>query len=109
MRQSLRGSRRPMGCRSRQPFASRCRTDEYLAHYKVKEFVSQAVAEILSVAAESRHLILVSAHHGVGHRRRPCRSRRRGRQRHKLDGRPFVYGKIEEKFANPFFVGRGRS
>lgn len=25
-----------------------------------------------------------------------------------LDGRPFVYGKVEEKFANPFFVARGR-
>ena len=25
-----------------------------------------------------------------------------------VDGRPFTYGKIEEKFANPFFVARGR-
>ncbi|MGH6889762.1 MAG: 3'(2'),5'-bisphosphate nucleotidase CysQ [Rhizomicrobium sp.] len=25
-----------------------------------------------------------------------------------LDGGPFVYGKVEEKFANPFFVARGR-
>jgi 3'(2'), 5'-bisphosphate nucleotidase len=24
-----------------------------------------------------------------------------------IDGRPFVYGKVEEKFANPFFVARG--
>lgn len=24
-----------------------------------------------------------------------------------VDGRPFVYGKVEEKFANPFFVARG--
>jgi 3'(2'), 5'-bisphosphate nucleotidase len=24
-----------------------------------------------------------------------------------IDGRPFVYGKTEEKFANPFFVARG--
>jgi 3'(2'), 5'-bisphosphate nucleotidase len=26
-----------------------------------------------------------------------------------VDGRPFTYGKVEEKFANPFFVARGRS
>jgi len=25
-----------------------------------------------------------------------------------IDGRPFIYGKVEEKFANPFFVARGR-
>jgi 3'(2'), 5'-bisphosphate nucleotidase len=25
-----------------------------------------------------------------------------------IDGRPFTYGKVEEKFANPFFVARGR-
>ena len=24
-----------------------------------------------------------------------------------IDGRPFTYGKVEEKFANPFFVARG--
>ena len=26
-----------------------------------------------------------------------------------LDGKPFLYGKAEEKFANPFFVARGAS
>jgi 3'(2'), 5'-bisphosphate nucleotidase len=25
-----------------------------------------------------------------------------------LEGGPFVYGKTHEKFANPFFVARGR-
>ena len=25
-----------------------------------------------------------------------------------LDGRPFVYGKVDEAFRNPFFVARGR-
>jgi 3'(2'), 5'-bisphosphate nucleotidase len=26
-----------------------------------------------------------------------------------IDGRPFTYGKVEEKFANQFFVARGRA
>jgi len=25
-----------------------------------------------------------------------------------INGKPFTYGKVEEKFANPFFVARGR-
>jgi 3'(2'), 5'-bisphosphate nucleotidase len=26
-----------------------------------------------------------------------------------LDGRPFVYGKTGERFANPYFVARGKT
>jgi 3'(2'), 5'-bisphosphate nucleotidase len=26
-----------------------------------------------------------------------------------LDGKPFVYGKTDERFANPFFVARGKT
>ena len=86
------------------------RTDEYLAQYKVKEFVSagSSLKFCLVAAGEADiyprlgrtmewdtaagHAVLAAAGGSVT----------------TLDGRPFVYGKIEEKFANPFFVARGR-
>jgi 3'(2'), 5'-bisphosphate nucleotidase len=86
-------------------------TDEYLARYSVKEFVSagSSLKFCLLAAGEADlyprlgrtmewdtaagHAILSAAGGSVT----------------TVDGRPFVYGKVEEKFANPFFVARGRA
>ena len=86
-------------------------TDEYLARFPVKEFVSagSSLKFCLVAAGEADiyprlgrtmewdtaagHAVLAAAGGSVV----------------TIDGRPFVYGKVEEKFANPFFVARGRS
>jgi 3'(2'), 5'-bisphosphate nucleotidase len=86
------------------------KTDEYLARFPVKEFVSagSSLKFCLVAAGEADiyprlgrtmewdtaagHAVLASAGGSVV----------------TIDGRPFVYGKVEEKFANPFFVARGR-
>jgi 3'(2'), 5'-bisphosphate nucleotidase len=86
-------------------------TDEYLARFPVKEFVSagSSLKFCLVAAGEADiyprlgrtmewdtaagHAVLAAAGGSVV----------------TLDGRPFVYGKVEEKFANPFFVARGRA
>jgi 3'(2'), 5'-bisphosphate nucleotidase len=85
-------------------------TDEYLARFPVKQFVSagSSLKFCLVAAGEADiyprlgrtmewdtaagHAVLAAAGGSVV----------------TLDGRPFVYGKVEEKFANPFFVARGR-
>ena len=85
-------------------------TDEYLANYPVREFISagSSLKFCLVAAGEADiyprlgrtmewdtaagHAVLSSAGGTVS----------------TIDGRPFVYGKVEEKFANPFFVARGR-
>lgn len=85
------------------------KTDEYLAAFPVKEFVSagSSLKFCLVATAEADlyprlgrtmewdtaagHAILSAAGGSVL----------------TLDGRLFVYGKVEEKFANPFFVARG--
>jgi 3'(2'), 5'-bisphosphate nucleotidase len=86
-------------------------TDDYLARFPVREFVSagSSLKFCLVAAGEADlyprlgrtmewdtaagHAVLAAAGGSVL----------------TLDGRPFVYGKIEEKFANPFFVARGRA
>ena len=86
------------------------KTDEYLARFPVKEFVSagSSLKFCLVAAGEADiyprlgrtmewdtaagHAVLAAAGGSVL----------------TIDGRPFVYGKVEEKFANPFFVARGR-
>lgn len=85
-------------------------TDEYLARFPVREFVSagSSLKFCLVAAGEADlyprlgrtmewdtaagHAVLAAAGGSVL----------------TIDGRPFVYGKVEEKFANPFFVARGR-
>ena len=87
------------------------KTDEYLARFPVKEFVSagSSLKFCLVAAGEADiyprlgrtmewdtaagHAVLAAAGGSVV----------------TIDGRPFVYGKVEEKFANPFFVARGRA
>lgn len=85
------------------------KTDEYLARFPVSEFVSagSSLKFCLVAAGEADiyprlgrtmewdtaagHAVLAAAGGSVA----------------TIDGRPFVYGKVEEKFANPFFVARG--
>jgi 3'(2'),5'-bisphosphate nucleotidase len=87
------------------------KTEEYLAAFPVKEFVSagSSLKFCLVAAGEADiyprlgrtmewdtaagHAVLAAAGGSVL----------------TVDGRPFVYGKTEEGFANPFFVARGRS
>jgi 3'(2'), 5'-bisphosphate nucleotidase len=86
------------------------KTDDYLARFPVKEFVSagSSLKFCLVAAGEADiyprlgrtmewdtaagHAVLAAAGGSVV----------------TIDGRPFVYGKVEEKFANPFFVARGQ-
>jgi len=85
------------------------KTDEYLARFPIREFVSagSSLKFCLVAAGEADiyprlgrtmewdtaagHAVLVAAGGSVV----------------TIDGRQFVYGKVEEKFANPFFVARG--
>jgi 3'(2'), 5'-bisphosphate nucleotidase len=84
-------------------------TDQYLTRFPVKQFVSagSSLKFCLVAAGEADiyprlgrtmewdtaagHAVLAAAGGSVV----------------TIDGRPFVYGKVEEKFANPFFVARG--
>jgi 3'(2'), 5'-bisphosphate nucleotidase len=86
-------------------------TEDYLKNYPVKDFVSagSSLKFCLVAAGEADiyprlgrtmewdtaagHAVLDAAGGSVT----------------TIDGRPFTYGKVEEKFANPFFVARGRS
>jgi len=85
------------------------KTDEYLAAHKVKDFISagSSLKFCLVAAGEADiyprtgrtmewdtaagHAVLAAAGGTVT----------------QLDGKPFLYGKTDEKFANPFFVARG--
>lgn len=86
------------------------KTEEYLAQFPVREFVSagSSLKFCLVAAGEADiyprlgrtmewdtaagHAVLAAAGGSVV----------------TIDDRPFVYGKVEERFANPFFVARGR-
>ncbi len=85
------------------------KTDEYLAAYKVNDFISagSSLKFCLVAAGEADiyprtgrtmewdtaagHAVLAAAGGTVT----------------QLDGKPFLYGKADEKFANPFFVAKG--
>jgi 3'(2'), 5'-bisphosphate nucleotidase len=87
------------------------KTDDYLARFPVRQFISagSSLKFCLLAAGEADlyprlgrtmewdtaagHAVLAAAGGSVV----------------TLDGRPFIYGKAEEKFANPFFVARGRT
>ena len=87
------------------------KTDEYLAAYPVKEFVSagSSLKFCLVAAGEAdiypRHGRTMEWDTAAGHAVLAAA----GGSVTTLDGRPFTYGKVEEKFANPFFVARGKS
>ena len=85
------------------------KTEEYLANFPVKDFAAagSSLKFCLIAAGEADiyprlgrtmewdvaagHAVLAAAGGNVA----------------TIDGRPFTYGKVEEKFANPFFVARG--
>jgi 3'(2'), 5'-bisphosphate nucleotidase len=86
-------------------------TEDYLKNFPVKDFVSagSSLKFCLVAAGEADiyprlgrtmewdtaagHAVLAAAGGSVT----------------TIDSRPFTYGKVEEKFANPFFVARGRA
>jgi 3'(2'), 5'-bisphosphate nucleotidase len=85
------------------------KTDEFLAQFPVKDFVSagSSLKFCLVAAGEAdiypRHGRTMEWDTAAGHAVLAAA----GGSVTTIDGRPFVYGKIEEGFANPFFVARG--
>jgi 3'(2'), 5'-bisphosphate nucleotidase len=85
------------------------KTDEYLAHYSVKDFVTagSSLKFCLVAAGEAdiypRHGRTMEWDTAAGHAVLVAA----GGSVTQLDGSPFVYGKTGDKFANPFFVARG--
>jgi 3'(2'), 5'-bisphosphate nucleotidase len=87
------------------------KTEEYLAGFPVKEFVSAGSSLKFCLVAAGEADIYprlgrtmewdTAAGHAV--------LSAAGGSVLTIDGRPFVYGKTEEGFANPFFVARGHS
>ena len=86
------------------------KTDEYLAHYPVKDFVTagSSLKFCLVAAGEAdiypRHGQTMEWDTAAGQ----AVLEAAGGSVKTLDGRPFVYGKVDEAFRNPFFVARGR-
>jgi 3'(2'), 5'-bisphosphate nucleotidase len=84
-------------------------TDEYLAHYPVKNFITagSSLKFCLVAAGEAdiypRHGRTMEWDTAAGH----AVLLAAGGTVKQLDGSPFVYGKAVEDFANPFFVARG--
>ncbi|MGH6872375.1 MAG: 3'(2'),5'-bisphosphate nucleotidase CysQ [Rhizomicrobium sp.] len=85
------------------------KTDEYLAAYKIKDFVSagSSLKFCLVAAGEAdiypRHGRTMEWDTAAGH----AVLLAAGGTMTTLDGKPFAYGKTADKFANPFFVARG--
>ncbi len=85
------------------------KTDEYLAHYAVKDFVTagSSLKFCLVAAGEAdiypRHGRTMEWDTAAGH----AVLLAAGGSVKQLDGSPFVYGKTADEFANPFFVARG--
>jgi 3'(2'), 5'-bisphosphate nucleotidase len=85
------------------------KTDEYLAHYNVKDFVTagSSLKFCLVAAGEAdiypRHGRTMEWDTAAGHAVLAAA----GGSVTKLDGTPFLYGKASEGFANPFFVAKG--
>ena len=87
------------------------KTEEYLAAYPVKDFVTagSSLKFCLVAAGEAdiypRHGQTMEWDTAAGQ----AVLEAAGGSVKTLDGRPFIYGKTDERFANPFFVARGRS
>lgn len=85
------------------------KTDEYLAHYNVKDFVTagSSLKFCLVAAGEAdiypRHGRTMEWDTAAGHAVLIAA----GGTMTTLDGKPFLYGKTADAFANPFFVARG--
>jgi 3'(2'), 5'-bisphosphate nucleotidase len=85
------------------------KTEEYLAQYKIKKFVSggSALKFCLVASGEAdiypRHGRTMEWDTASGHAILAAA----GGSLTTLDGRPFHYGKVAEGFANPYFLARG--
>lgn len=85
------------------------KTEEYLAHYPVKNFITagSSLKFCLVAAGEAdiypRHGRTMEWDTAAGH----AVLLAAGGSVKQLDGSPFVYGKAADEFANPFFVARG--
>jgi len=85
------------------------RTDEYLNHYKIKEFVAagSSLKFCLVAAGEAdlypRHGRTMEWDTAAGHAVLAAA----GGSVTQLDGTPFLYGKTERGLDNPFFVAKG--
>ncbi|HWU25476.1 MAG TPA: 3'(2'),5'-bisphosphate nucleotidase CysQ [Rhizomicrobium sp.] len=85
------------------------KTDEYLARYPVKDFVTagSSLKFCLLAAGEAdiypRHGTTMEWDTAAGQ----AVLEAAGGSVKTLDGRPFIYGKTDERFVNPFFVARG--
>ena len=86
------------------------KTEEYLAHYPVKDFIAagSSLKFCLVAAGEAdiypRHGRTMEWDTAAGHAVLAAA----GGSVTQLDGAPFLYGKTDEGFANPFFVAKGR-
>ncbi|HEY5338740.1 MAG TPA: 3'(2'),5'-bisphosphate nucleotidase CysQ [Rhizomicrobium sp.] len=87
------------------------KTDEYLAHYNVKDFVTagSSLKFCLVAAGEAdiypRHGRTMEWDTAAGHGVLIAA----GGSVTRIDGSPFLYGKAGDGFANPFFVAKGAS
>jgi 3'(2'), 5'-bisphosphate nucleotidase len=85
------------------------KTDEYLAAYRIKDFVSagSSLKFCLVAAGEAdiypRHGRTMEWDTAAGHAVLAAA----GGTMTTLDGGPFLYGKTDDKYANPFFVAHG--
>ena len=85
------------------------KTDEYLAHYPVKDFITagSSLKFCLVAAGEAdiypRHGTTMEWDTAAGHAVLSAA----GGTVTNLDGSPFLYGRVGERFTNPHFVARG--
>ncbi len=87
------------------------KTEEYLAHYPVKDFITagSSLKFCLVAAGEAdiypRHGTTMEWDTAAGHAVLSAA----GGTVTNLDGLPFLYGRVADKFTNPHFVARGRT
>jgi 3'(2'), 5'-bisphosphate nucleotidase len=85
------------------------KTEEYLEHYKIKDFISAGSSLKFCLVATGeadiypRHGRTMEWDTAAGHAVLAAA----GGSVTRIDGSPFMYGKSGEDFANPFFVARG--
>jgi 3'(2'), 5'-bisphosphate nucleotidase len=85
------------------------KTEEYLEHYKIKDFISggSSLKFCLVATGEAdiypRHGRTMEWDTAAGH----AVLMAAGGSVTRIDGSPFIYGKSGEDFANPFFVAKG--
>jgi len=86
------------------------KTEEYLNHYNIKEIVAAGSSLKLCLVATGeadiypRHGRTMEWDIAAGH----AVLSSAGGSVTKMDGSPFLYGKVEDGFANPYFVAKGK-